>query len=275
MDLRNVKNWEIPEGVVIKVMDSNGVVIWDKGNNEPDLPDLPIPLANEIYYTSTDGNIIELSSDYSGVQPISNTYENGVGKMVFENSLTEIGYRAFYKCSSLQNIVLPNSIIYIKNQVFTRCTSLTSVTIPDSVTSIGLSAFFNCSSLTSVIIPNSVTFIDQQVFSGCSGLTSIIIPSSLSKIEWDTFANCTSLKTVTINEGVEYIDTFAFRYCISLYSITCKGLTAPTIASNTFQNVGISVASGTPKVLRVPQGATGYETWLEQLEGFELQYITE
>ena len=235
MDLRNVINWEIPEGVVIKVTDSNGVVIWKKGNNEPDLPDnpdLPTPLSNEIYYTTKEEVIYELNKNYSGVQPISNTYENGIGKMVFEKELTEIGYNMFKRKDYYHNI--------------------TTIVIPDSVTILDSWSFNDQPYLTKIILSNNLTAINEGAFAVCSGMPTIIIP-----------------------EKIKSLGNKCFSGCNGLYNITCKAVTAPTIQSETFAFVGTKVPENQQKILYVPQNSTGYETWLSQLEGFELQYITE
>ena len=114
------------------------------------------------------------------------------------------------------------------------CTSLTSCTIGSGVTSIGINAFRNCSSLTSIYIPNSVTSIDEAAFYYCSGLTSVTIPDSVTSI-----------------------GSSAFYSCSSLTSIVSNATTAPTIQSNTFQDIRYS---GT---LYVPSGSSGYDTWMQ------------
>ena len=77
-----------------------------------------------ITYTSSDGETV--SPCYDAKTPfnaniINNTYENGMGKISFDNPVTSIGKEAF----SGRN-------------------SLTSITIPEGVTSIGDGAFSGC-----------------------------------------------------------------------------------------------------------------------------------
>ena len=175
-------------------------------------------------------------------------------------SVTSIGERAFYDCSSLTSITIPNSVTSIEYRAFYGCSSLTSITIPNSVTSIGEQAFLYCSSLTSITIPNSVTSIGSSAFNGCSSLTSIIvekgnsiydsrencnaiietatntliagcqnttIPNSVTSIGDFAFSGCSSLTSITIPNSVTSIGVCAFRNCSSLTSIICLGTTPP------------------------------------------------
>ena len=162
-------------------------------------------------------------------------------------AVTEIGQKAFYKCSSLTSVTIPNSVTSIGYRVFAECSSLTSVTIPNSVTSIGERAFYGCSSLTSVMIPNSVTSIDYEAFYGCSSLTSVTIPNSVTSIGNRAFYECSSLTSVTIPNSVTSIGYDAFGFCSSLTSVTipnsvtsigdwtfdyCSSLTSVTIPNS-------------------------------------------
>jgi hypothetical protein len=134
------------------------------------------------------------------------------------NSVTSIGYEAFYSCIYLKSVTMGNSVTSIGDFAFRNCSSLTSVTIPNSVTYIGYSAFAFCSSLTSVTIPNSVTFIGTHAFYRCISLTSITIPDSVTSIGDYEFAYCNSLTSITIPDSVTSIGDRAF------YNI---GLTLP------------------------------------------------
>jgi hypothetical protein len=74
---------------------------------------------------------------------------------VIPNSISSIGYGAFYNCSSLTSIVIPDIVTSIGNSAFSGCSSLTSIVIPDSVTSIGSYAFVGCSTLKDVYYTGS------------------------------------------------------------------------------------------------------------------------
>ena len=194
-----------------------------------------------------------------GSQPLAyahNLYLNGtlVTDLTIPDSVTSIGYSAFYGCTGLTSVTIPDSVTSIGDNAFDGCSSLTSVTIPDSVTSIGYSAFDGCSSLTSVTIGNSVTSIGYAAFWGCRGLTSVTIPDSVTSIGSHAFYCCTSLTSVTIPDSVTSIGDNAFWGCSSLTSVTipdsvtsigysafdgCSSLTSVTIG-NSVKSIGRS-----------------------------------
>ena len=180
-----------------------------------------IPNNNQIWYTSSDGNVVTLyKTDVFGANIVSNTYENGMGVITFDGDVTSIGYAAFANCSSLKSVTIGNGVTSIGVSAFYGCTSLTSITIPDSVTSIGSQAFCNCKSLTSVTIGNGVTDIGEKAFRACSSLTRVTIPDSITEIGRYAFDDCTSLTSVTIPDSVTSIGDRAFSRCASLTSIT-------------------------------------------------------
>jgi hypothetical protein len=96
------------------------------------------PSPDEIWYTTTDGNIVKPNSRAFGSKILSNTYRNGKGVIIVEgDSIVEIGKKAFSGCWNLKSITIPDDVTEIGDGAFSGCSSLTSITIPDSVTSIG------------------------------------------------------------------------------------------------------------------------------------------
>ena len=176
--------------------------------------------------------------------------ENGVlvqytgigGDVVIPDSVTSIGYSAFYECDSLTSVTIPDSVTSIGAYAFYKCDSLTSVTIPDSVTSIGHSAFRECKKLTSVVIPDFVTSIGNEVFRECRSLTSVVIPDSVTSIGHRAFRGCKGLADKT---GLVIVQSILYDYVGEATSVTipdsvtsigdsafsgCKHLTSVTIS---------------------------------------------
>ena len=245
----------------------------DENENEGTIVDVP---ANQIWYTSTDGKIVEPYSGENnnnadapttfGVNIVSNTYKDGKGVITFSGDVTIIGEWAFYYCTSLASVTIPDSITKIGYAAFAGCTSLTSVTIPDSVTEIGAAAFQQCESLTSVTIGNSVTEIGNAVFIFCTsltsfngkfasedsrclivngvlvafapaGLTEYTIPDSVTTIGAGAFYDCNSLTSVTIPGSVTTIGHSAFYRCDSLTSVTIPD-SVTTVGGYAFSGCG-------------------------------------
>ena len=176
----------------------------------------------------------------------------GLESVTIPNSVTSIGYKAFYGCSNLTSVTIPDSVTdiglgafahsgltnaTIPNSVtrigenryvdesantgaFYGCKSLKSVTIPGSVTEMWGRTFGNCTGLESVVIGNGVTSIGRATFEDCCGLTSVSIPESVTEIGNRAFSNCSNLSSVTIPDGVTSIGSMAFYGCSSLRSVT-------------------------------------------------------
>ena len=78
------------------------------------------------------------------IETASNTLIAGCNNTVIPNSVTSIGYSAFWDCSGLKEVTIGNSVTSIDYWAFEGCSGLTSVTIPNSVTEIGYGAFYSC-----------------------------------------------------------------------------------------------------------------------------------
>ena len=201
------------------------------------------------------GNAVYDSRDNCNaiIETATNKLIQGCKSTVIPNSVTSIGYMAFYGCRGPRSIKIPDSVTFIDEWAFHNCIDLTSVTIGNGVTTIARNAFSgfnglestkvesgnavydsrdNCNAIIetatnkliqgckSTVIPNSVTSIGYMAFNGCTGLKSVTIPNSVTSIGDYAFYSCTGLTSVTIPNSVTSIGYMAFNGCTGLKSIT-------------------------------------------------------
>lgn len=102
-------------------------------------------------------------------------------------------YQLFVNGEEVKEVVFPDSMTKIGFFAFFGCKSLTSITIPDSVIEIEWNAFAFCSNLTNVVMGNSVTSIQARAFDECTNLKSIVIPDSLTDIGRGAFPDSTEI----------------------------------------------------------------------------------
>ena len=207
--------------------------------------ELKVQLNNESSHFYVEDNVL-FTADKSQLIAYCSTQTS----FCIPNSVTSIGFSAFWDCSGLTSLTIPNSVTSIGFSAFWDCSGLTSLTIPNSVTSIGSNAFQGCSNLTSLTIPKSVTTIGtnpfykltlqlnnrsphfyvednvlftadkRQLIAYCSTQTSYSIPNSVTSIGDEAFGYCSSLTSLTIPNSVTSIGDFAFVGCYSLTSLT-------------------------------------------------------
>ena len=200
-------------------------------------------------------------------------YCTSVKSVTIANSVTKIGVAAFGGCYDLDSINIPNSVTEIGDGAFNQCNDLTSVIIPNSVTKIGNQAFYFCASLTSVSIPNSVISIGDGVFEKCSSLNEISIPNSITSIGSSTFSGCSSLTEITIPNSVSIIGSSAFSgtnlteiiipnsvIAIGANAFNCSNLQKVTSLNTMPQNIdanAFSTTAYTNAILTVPYKCNG------------------
>ncbi len=158
------------------------------------------------------------------------------GAYVIPNTVTNIGYFAFYGCSSLSGVTIPDSVTSIEYGAFYGCASLSNLTIPDTVTSLGGAMCEFCTGLTSVKLPSSAATIKEMMFLGCTNLASVAIPDSVTNIQMAAFAYCNSLTSIAIPANVMDIGWWAFSDCCSLSDVYFKGAPPVLDRSDVFDN---------------------------------------
>ena len=154
------------------------------------------------------------------------------------NSVTSIGERAFYNCTSIFSITIPNSATSIGEYAFLGCSSIFTITIPNSVTSIGYGAF--------AYIPNIVyhgtaegapwgaqyhnAYVEGWLLYSDASKNHILtcsyraygeieIPNSVTTIEDYAFEGCNDITSVNIPNSVTLLGESSFSGCRSLTKI--------------------------------------------------------
>lgn len=184
-------------------------------------------------------------------------YENGVGKLVFENTLTHLGEYAFKEdYSGQKSITIPNSVNFIGERSF-NLSELTEIDIDNNLTIVKNNAFQHCSKLSIVnitsvanwcavefenfysnplfiahtlringedvstlVIPEGVTTIKAYTFVQCENISSIVFPNSLETIEDSAFYGCENITSITLPHNLHKIGASAFRGCKNLQGVT-------------------------------------------------------
>ena len=137
-----------------------------------------------VTYNGTTYTVTEI--DYSGLRYGHFT------SIVLPNTITAIGYYAFYDNDSLSSCVLPSSLTYVGESAFAQCVAMTSFVIPASLTSIGYNVFNYCRNITSIVVEegnpvydsrdncNAIIVTDaNKLLLGCKATT---FPSTITEI---------------------------------------------------------------------------------------------
>ena len=86
-------------------------------------------------------------------------------EVVLCGTSSRIGSNCFDGCSHIESIIIESDYYYtVSDRAFYGCSSLEQVTLSSSTSTIQTGAFVGCSSLTHITIPASTTRIEQQVF---------------------------------------------------------------------------------------------------------------
>lgn len=191
-----------------------------------------------------------VTGTYQVTSGVASSGGSCTGSLTLDNTVTSIGYQAFYWATGLTSVAIPNSVTSIGIQAFQHTTLLTSVTIGTSVTSIGDSAF-STSGLTSITIPSGVLTIGIGAFQSSASLSTITIASSVTSIGDNAFFG-TAATTFTYCGNANLSAT-------GLQTLTNLCVTAPGAPT-----IGTAIATGatTATVSFTAPGSNGGSTIL-------------
>ena len=188
--------WSIYADAIVPYNFEKGEVV------EPEVEDNTIPAANEIWYTTTDGEMAELAwAVTNNINPApTQSYRDDIGCYVVtfseecygSSGLTNpCGFSLFDDNSKkkIKTLLFSNGDRLFDNFVndvgawkASEMTSLEEINIPDNVTYIREGLFSDLFDLKRVVIGSNVTSIEARAFQGCQGITSITLPENLESI---------------------------------------------------------------------------------------------
>ena len=101
-------------------------------------------------------------------------YRGSGGVLDLPDKISRIAPRAFKKNKNITRIVFNNSLIQIGEAAFSSCTSLESVVFNKCAWEIGENAFSNCTALESVVFEKDFREIGENAFAHCSNLKEVV-----------------------------------------------------------------------------------------------------
>ena len=137
-------------------------------------------------------------------------------KSVIIGGTLMIGDKAFYDCSSLEEITVKNKLVTISDKAFYRCTGLKTATFPDTLKTIGNYSFYKCEALTAAFVGNGLEKIGNFAFLGDILLSNLQIPTTVLSIGEQAFRDCGSLPSLALGKNLLFIGAHAFYSCHQL-----------------------------------------------------------
>ena len=121
--------------------------------------------------------------------------------------------------ASLKTVILSDACQYISNYAFYRCKTIENVVIGRSVKGIAYEAFFECG-LTSITIPGNVKSIGSAVFRDCAALKTVVLEEGVEYIGKFAFEDCAWLNTIAIPDSVTYMGEKMLNRCNRVENLT-------------------------------------------------------
>ena len=245
IDFTTLKGLTIPEGVVTKITDASGIVLWKLQSGD----DIVLTVqkitgttyAGSTSYSGEEFFILDIYPKSGGTVTISygdltktitddGTSENPNAQQVFFGTFNGVSDSVATPASGTLTIkgdcaAVGQAKYNTSSKASARCCCISGIdslgkieTIPESAFSEDSFSSTRIFTTTSVSIPEGVTSIGSNAFYYCTSLCNVELPNSLVNIDHQAFAY-TSLKNITLPKNLKNITGYAFNNCTNLYIV--------------------------------------------------------
>jgi len=143
-------------------------------------------------------------------------YENDeIVKVIFPESLKEIGEEAFASCHNIKEIVCPNNLEVIGPGAFFENINLEKLVLNEGLKTIYDGAFLSCKKIKKIEFPKSLKKIPTMCFYGCS-FNILNIPGNIKEIDEQAFWDNEELVEVNILNPEVNLGADIFGCCYKL-----------------------------------------------------------
>lgn len=164
-----------------------------------------------------------------------NGNKEGIQKLTFGNSVSEIPNNAFNGLKNVKDLTLPQNLKTIGSMAFYGCNGLAELTIPGSVTEIGRQAFDLCNNLKTLRLDDGKELLKftaepnylNNAFQN-SPLEEVYIGRNFSFNNSSPLAIFGTMKSLTFGEEVLSIQARSFIGCPNLKDVTSYSKVVPT-----------------------------------------------
>ena len=173
------------------MMNENNIQIWKCGEEAP----------NDVIAVLEDTTLTIIGNgkmcNYRSGAPQPDSFREITKSLIIKNGVSSIGSFAFNAFKFITSVAIPSSITNIGSKAFYNCTSLESVILSEGIVEIGDGAFDFCKSLKSIVVPDSVTKVGLDAFRACHALTTVVLGKGVESIGNFAFKWTPSLKEIT------------------------------------------------------------------------------
>ena len=271
IDFSTLQGLTIPEGVVTKITDASGRVLWELKSAKIVLEVSKITsdtYAGETTYSGEEFILLNIYPKTSS-STINVTYGGLTKTLTFSGTNAQQVFFGTFNGTSDSTATPASGTLTIegdcvgfgvgsytvrgqyKNETY-YCGCITSVIKWGKTTSIPSHAFYQCHNLINVNIPNGVTTIGDSAFYDCENLSSVSIPSSIASIGTYGFGYCNNITNVYIED----INAWC-RISFGKYESSVTNYMPSPVSSNT--NVYLNNVLVTGASITIPSGVTNID----------------